>query len=146
MKKWFAAAALALCMAATGVSVSASAPKAVFDFGDSAFFAVRMEQGESVYLALDTQYDRAAAQQFFADTGLEADRFFRFDTGEEDFWHTGELLLQADEGEKVYKMEEDGSFTELDVPYVNSLTVGNKSDKFSGYLIKTRELGSYVIA
>ena len=101
MRKWIAAAALALCMAATGVSVSASGASAVFDFGDNAFFTVRMQENESVYLSLDTEYDRQLAQTVWEETGLEADRFYQFDTGEGGFLRTGEAFLQGDGDQQV---------------------------------------------
>lgn len=145
MRKWFAAAALALCMAATGVSVSASGPSAVFDFGDNAFFTVRMQGNESVYLALDTQYDRQAAQTVWEETGLEADRFYRFDTGEEGFLRTGELFLQADEDQQIYQIAEDGSLEQVQAQYAHEYTIGKDGEKISGYVIRTSELGSYVV-
>ena len=75
-----AAAAMMICLCSA--PVSASSAKAVFDFGDDAFFAVKMQENESVYLELDTTYDKQLSQSLFEQTGMEADRFYRFDTGE----------------------------------------------------------------
>lgn len=145
MRKWIAAAALALCMAATGVSVSASGASAVFDFGDNAFFTVRMQENESVYLSLDTEYDRQLAQTVWEETGLEADRFYQFDTGEEGFLRTGELFLQADENQQVYEIAEDGSIDEVEAQYAHGYTIGKDGERISGYVIRTRNLGRYVV-
>lgn len=68
-----AAAAMMICLCSA--PVSASSAKAVFDFGDDAFFAVKMQENESVYLELDTTYDKQLSQSLFEQTGMEADRF-----------------------------------------------------------------------
>ena len=125
-----AAAAMMICLCS--VPVSASSAKAVFDFGDDAFFAVKMQENESVYLELDTTYDKQLSQSLFEQTGMEADRFYRFDT---------------EEGQTLYQIEEDGSFSQLEAEYVqDGMYVGKDGKKMSGFVVQTKELGEYVIA
>ncbi len=140
-----AAAAMMICLCSA--PVSASSAKAVFDFGDDSFFAVKMQENESVYLELDTTYDKQLSQSLFEQTGMEADRFYRFDTGEQEFLRTGELFLQAEEGQTLYQIEEDGSFSQMEAGYVqDGMYVGKDGKKMSGFVVQTKELGEYVIA
>lgn len=146
MKK-FAAAAAAMMLCLCSTAVSAAGARAVFDFGDDAFFAVKMQENESVYLELDTSYDKQAAEELFEQTGKEADRFYSFDTGEEGFLRTGELFLQAEEGQTLYQIERDGSITETDAEYVSDgLYVGKDGKRMNGFVLQTKELGRYVVA
>lgn len=151
MKK-LAAAALAamMCMASTAVSAAGVRAEqkgnAVFDFGDSAFFSVRMYEGESIYLELDTDYQQELAEQLSEQTGQEADRFYRFDTGEQSFARTGELFLAAQEDQTVYQIEEDGTITQPEAEYAQGLFVGKDGQRISGYVIRTKTLGNYVVA
>lgn len=151
MKK-LAAAALAamMCMASTAVSAAGVRAEqkgnAVFDFGDSAFFSVRMYEGESIYLELDTDYQQELAEQLSEQTGQEADRFYRFNTGEQSFARTGELFLAAQEDQTVYQIEEDGTITQPEAEYAQGLFVGKDGQRISGYVIRTKTLGNYVVA
>ena len=105
-----------------------------------------MQENESVYLELDTTYDKQLSQSLFEQTGMEADRFYRFDTGEQEFLRTGELFLQAEEGQTLYQIE-DGSFSQLEAEYVqDGMYVGKDGKKMSGFVVQTKELGEYVIA
>lgn len=151
MKKWIAAAAAAclVCLAATSVSVAGTTygqGTAVFDFGDHAFFTVKMYQGQSVYLSLDEQYDAQLAQEFYEQVGVEADQMLRFDMDGQQFARTGALFVKADEDQHVYELTEDGDFAQLEAEYVESYVVGKDGQRLSGYVISTNHLGDYVIA
>lgn len=151
MKKWIAAAAAAcmICLAGTGVSAAGTSygqGTAVFDFGDSAFFAVKMYEGQCVYLSLDEQYDAAMAQEFYEQAGIEADHMLRFDTNGQSFARTGALFVQADEDQQVYALDEDGNFRQLEAVYAESYVVGKDGRRLSGYIIYTDTLGDYVVA
>ncbi len=151
MKKLAAAAlAVMMCMASTAVSAagvrSAQKGNAVFDFGDNAFFSVRMYRGESIYLKLETDYQKELAERVNELTGQEADRFYCFDTGEQSFARTGELFLAAQEGQTLYQIEEDGTLTQPEAEYAKGLFVGKDGQRISGYLIRTKTLGCYVVA
>lgn len=129
MKKLAAAAlAVMMCMASTAVSAagvrSAQKGNAVFDFGDNAFFSVRMYRGESIYLKLDTDYQKELAERVNELTGQEADRFYCFDAGEQSFARTGELFLAAQEGQTLYQIEEDGTLTQPEAEYAKGPVCG----------------------
>lgn len=103
-----AAAAMMICLCSA--PVSASSAKAVFDFGDDAFFAVKMQENESVYLELDTTYDKQLSQSLFEQTGMEADRFYRFDTGEQEFLRTGELFCRQRKDRPCIRLKKTAVF------------------------------------
>lgn len=143
--KRLAAAAMALMMGMASMSVSAASAKAVFDFGDNAFFRVPMQQGESVYLALDTQYNKETAQQVLDETGREADRFYSFDMGDTQFYRTGELFLEGEETQSVYALLEDGTLEELDAEYTQGYVIGKDGKRMNGFVLRTKTLGNYII-
>lgn len=151
MKKWIAAA-VAVLMCAAGASVSADSfsangqAAAVFDFGDSAFFTVPMQKGETIYLALDTSYQPEESKQFFEQTGKEADTFYNFDTNEESFARNGFLFLQAQPEQTVYEQDENGLYVEIQTEYRQGYTVGKDGEKIGGFVIKTKQPGNYLIA
>ena len=100
-----------------------------------------------VYLLEDDESIRRFVIYALRQTGMEADRFYRFDTGEQEFLRTGELFLQAEEGQTLYQIEEDGSFSQLEAEYVqDGMYVGKDGKKMSGFVVQTKELGEYVIA
>lgn len=146
MKRWIVAAAATMICAVAGVSAAAAPAAAVFDFGDSAFLTLPMQQEESLYLALDTDYDRQLAQLLYEQTGREADRFYRFDTGEQEFWRTGELFLQAREDQQLYEIDEDGQPVLLEAEYATGYTIGGSGSRMSGYLLYTKKPDSYIVA
>ena len=140
-----AAAAMMICLCSA--PVSASSAKAVFDFGDDAFFAVKMQENESVYLELDTTYDKQLSQSLFEQTGMEADRFYRFDTGEQEFCAQANCFCRQRKDRPCIRIEEDGSFSQLEAEYVqDGMYVGKDGKKMSGFVVQTKELGEYVIA
>ena len=57
----------------------------------------------------------------------------------------GELFLQADEDQQVYEIAEDGSIDEVEAQYAHGYTIGKDGEKISGYVIRTRDLGRYVV-
>ena len=58
---------------------------------------------------------------------------------------TGELFLQADENQQVYEIAEDGSIDEVEAQYAHGYTIGKDGEKIGGYVIRTRDLGRYVV-
>lgn len=55
--------------------------------------------------------------------------------------------MQAEEGQTLYQIEEDGSFSQLEAEYVqDGMYVGKDGKKMSGFVVQTKELGEYVIA
>lgn len=145
MKRWIAATAAALMLCTASVTATAAPASAVFDFGDSAFLTLPMQQEESIYLALDTDYDRQLAQLVYEQTRREADRFYRFDTAEQKFLRTGELFLQAREDQQLYEIDEDGQLILTEAEYTTGYTIGGDGSRMSGYLLRTKQPGSYVV-
>lgn len=58
---------------------------------------------------------------------------------------TGELFLQADEDQQVYEIAEDGSIDEVEAQYADGYTIGKDGEKINGYVIRTHDLGRYVV-
>ena len=146
MKRWIVAAAATMICAVAGVSAAAAPAAAVFDFGDSAFLTLPMQQEESLYLALDTDYDRQLAQLLYEQTGREADRFYRFDTGEQELLRTATLFLQADEDQQLYELDEDGQLVLAEADYTTGYTIGKDGNRLNGYLLHTKQPGCYILA
>ncbi len=150
MKK-LAAIVVALLMCVSGTAVSAegfsakSNGAAIFDFEDHAFFTVKMQQNENIYLSLDTEYQKEAAQQLREKTGKEASAFYYFDTDEHSFLRTGKLFLQAQEGQTLYQLE-DGEIIELDAEFEQGYIIGKDGKKISGFVLNTKLPGNYIVA
>ena len=116
---------------------------AVFDFADKAFFTVKMYKGETMYLDLETAYDKAIAGEMDAD----ADSFYKFDKSNSSFSRAGELLIVSDDETLVpYEIDEDGNFVAVDAEYVKDYAVAHTNDKVNGFLFSTKQLGNYVLS
>ena len=102
MKRWIAATAAALMVCTASVAATAASVNAVFDFQDKVFLTLPMQQEESIYLSLNTDYDRQLAQLVYEQTGREADCFYRFNTAEQELLRTARLVLQQDKNEQLY--------------------------------------------
>ena len=68
MKRWIAATAAALMVCTASVAATAASANAVFDFQDKVFLTLPMQQEESIYLSLNTDYDRQLAQLVYEQT------------------------------------------------------------------------------
>ena len=110
MKRWIAATAAALMVCTASIAATAASANAVFDFQDKVFLTLPMQQEESIYLSLNTDYDRQLAQLVYEQTGQEADCFYRFDTAEQELLRTATLFLQADEDQQLYELDENDSW------------------------------------
>ena len=116
---------------------------AVFDFADKAFFTVKMYKGETMFLDLETAYDKAIAGEMDAD----ADSFYKFDKSNSSFSRAGELLIVSDDETLVpYEIDEDGNFVAVDAEYVKDYAVAHTNDKVNGFVFNTKQLGNYVLA
>lgn len=150
MKKHFAHRLAALSAAAvmllgTGLTAAADGLSTVggtvFDFKDQAFFSVKMYSEEKVYLDLDTSYQKDVARE----CPVEIDRFYNFQGENDTFYRSGWLLLEAEEGQLLYEVEEDGSLTKLDAEYVEDYATTRSGEKVIGLLLKTKSLGNYAV-
>ena len=116
---------------------------AVFDFADKAFFTVKMYKGETMYLDLETAYDKAIAGEMDAD----ADSFYKFDKSNSSFSRAGELLIVSDDETLVpYEIDEDGNFVAVDAEYVKDYAIAHTNSKVNGFVFNTKQLGNYVLA
>ena len=115
---------------------------AVFDFEDEAYFTVKMVSEEKVVLNLSMAYDKAidkAYNEYDADLS-----FYNFKGTKDAFTKTGELFIPADDETFIYEIV-DGELVEVDAEYVEDYEVDGFSEK-DGWVIKTKELGYYVVA
>ena len=116
---------------------------AVFDFADKAFFSVKMYGGETMYLDLETAYDKAIAGEMDA----EADSFYKFDNTNANFARTGELIIVSDDSSLVpYEIDADGNFVKVDAEYVENYAVAHTNQKVNGFVFNTKQLGNYVLS
>ena len=116
---------------------------AVFDFADKAFFSVKMYGGETMYLDLETAYDKAIAGEMDA----EADSFYKFDNTNANFARTGELIIVSDDSSLVpYEVDKDGNFVAVDAEYVENYAVAHTNKKVNGFVFNTKQLGNYVLS
>lgn len=116
---------------------------AVFDFADKAFFTVKMYKGETMYLDLETAYDKAIAGEMDAD----ADSFYKFDKTNASFSREGELVIVSDDETLVpYEIDEDGNFVAVDAEYVKDYAIAHTNDKVNGFVFNTKQLGNYVLS
>ena len=116
---------------------------AVFDFADKAFFSVKMYGGETMYLDLETAYDKAIAGEMDA----EADSFYKFTGSNANFARTGELVIVSDDSSLVpYQIDEDGNFVAVDAEYVENYAVAHTNKKVNGFVFNTKQLGNYVLS
>ena len=116
---------------------------AVFDFADKAFFTVKMYKGETMYLDLETAYDKAIAGEMDAD----ADSFYKFDKSNSSFSRAGELVIVSDDETLVpYEIDEDGNFVAVDAEYVKDYAVAHTNSKVNGFVFNTKQLGNYVLS
>ena len=116
---------------------------AVFDFADKAFFTVKMYKGETMFLDLETAYDKAIAGEMDAD----ADSFYKFDKSNSSFSRAGELLIVSDDETLVpYEIDEDGNFVAVDAEYVKDYAIAHTNSKVNGFVFNTKQLGNYVLA
>jgi|GEM_PF-458268 len=116
---------------------------AVFDFADKAFFSVKMYGGETMYLDLETAYDKAIAGEMDA----EADSFYKFTGSNANFARTGELVIVSDDSSLVpYQIDEDGNFVAVDAEYVENYAVAHTNQKVNGFVFNTKQLGNYVLS
>ena len=116
---------------------------AVFDFADKAFFSVKMYGGETMYLDLETAYDKAIAGEMDA----EADSFYKFDNTNANFSRTGELVIVSDDSSLVpYEIDADGNFVKVDAEYVENYAVAHTNQKVNGFVFNTKQLGNYVLS
>lgn len=141
-------AAMGLAVTADVVTASAET-RAVFDFGDKAFFSVKMYDDEKVLLKLDTAYQHQVEEEY----GLDFESFYNFVGTNDTFNATGELFLPGEEGLFVYEISEGGEVIpiedEKEVEFVSNYNNYSKSrggEKVSGYLLKTKALGNYGLA
>lgn len=116
---------------------------AVFDFADKAFFTVKMYKGETMYLDLETAYDKAIAGEMDAD----ADSFYKFDKSNSSFSRAGELVIVSDDETLVpYEIDEDGNFVAVDAEYVKDYAIAHTNSKVNGFVFNTKQLGNYVLS
>ena len=116
---------------------------AVFDFADKAFFTVKMYKGETMFLDLETAYDKAIAGEMDAD----ADSFYKFDKSNSSFSRAGELVIVSDDETLVpYEIDEDGNFVAVDAEYVKDYAIAHTNSKVNGFVFNTKQLGNYVLA
>ena len=116
---------------------------AVFDFADKAFFTVKMYKGETMYLDLETAFDKAIDGDM---DGL-ADSFYKFDKANANFSRAGELVIVTNDDTLVpYEIDEDGNFVELDADYVTNYAVAHTNKKVNGFRFDTKQLGNYVLS
>ena len=116
---------------------------AVFDFADKAFFSVKMYGGETMYLDLETAYDKAIAGEMDA----EADSFYKFDNTNANFARTGELVIVSNDSSLVpYEIDADGNFVKVDAEYVENYAVAHTNQKVNGFVFNTKQLGNYVLS
>ena len=129
MRKWIAAAALAFAWRPPASAyrpaerarclILATMRSLLFGCRKTKAFTCRWIQSMTVSLR----------RTVWEETGLEADRFYQFDTGEEGFLRTGELFLQADEDQQVYEIAEDGSIDEVEAKYAHGYTIGKDGER-----------------
>lgn len=146
MKRWIAATAAALMVCTASVAATAAPANAVFDFQDKAFLTLPMQQEESIYLSLNTDYDRQLAQLVYEQTGQEADCFYRFDTADQEFLRTATLFLQADEDQQLYELDENGQLVLVEADYTTGYTISKDGNRLNGYLLHTKQPGCYILA
>ena len=116
---------------------------AVFDFADKAFFTVKMYKGETMFLDLETAYDKAIAGEMDAD----ADSFYKFDKSNSSFSRAGELVIVSDDETLVpYEIDEDGNFVAVDAEYVKDYAIAHTNSKVNGFVFNTKQLGNYVLS
>lgn len=116
---------------------------AVFDFADKAFFTVKMYKGETMYLDLETAYDKAIAGEMDAD----ADSFYKFDKSNSSFSRAGEMVIVSDDETLVpYEIDEDGNFVAVDAEYVKDYAIAHTNSKVNGFVFNTKQLGNYVLS
>ena len=109
---------------------------AVFDFADKAFFTVKMYKGETMYLDLETAYDKAIAGEMDAD----ADSFYKFDKSNSSFSRAGELVIVSDDETLVpYEIDEDGNFVAVDAEYVKDYAIAHTNSKVNGFVFNTKQ-------
>ena len=114
---------------------------ATFDFEDVAYFTVKMYPEEEVILNFDNNVDKDLVKEY-RDVDFE---FYNFNGSKDEFLATGELLLpSADEDAVVYEVV-DGKLKKVDAEYVEDYKVAGV-DKKDGFVVKTAELGHYVVA
>ena len=101
-----------------------------------------MVSEEKVVLNLSMAYDKAidkAYNEYDADLS-----FYNFKGTKDAFTKTGELFIPADDETFIYEIV-DGELVEVDAEYVEDYEVDGFSEK-DGWVIKTKELGYYVVA
>ncbi len=117
--------------------------KAVFDFADKVFFTVKMYGGESMYLDLNTAYDKVMAGEFDA----EFDSFYKFSGSNANFARSGELVIASgDDSLSVYEINEDGDLEPVDAEYVKDYKIAGINEKVNGFKFNTKQLGNYVLS
>ncbi len=115
---------------------------AVFDFADKAFFTVKMYSGESMYLDLNTAYNKTIAGEM----DVAADSFYKFDNDNANFSREGELLIVTNEESLVPYSIEDGELVKVDAEYVENYAIAHTNAKVNGFLFPAKQLGNYVLA
>lgn len=115
---------------------------AVFDFEDAAYFTVKMIPEEEVVLNFSQAYDKDIDKAYNEyDAELE---FYNFKGESDEFSKVGELFIPADKDSFIYEIV-DGEVVEVEAEYVKGYKVDGFSAK-NGWVIKTSELGYYVVA
>ena len=116
--------------------------EAIFDFADKAFFSVKMYSGESMYLDLNTAYNKTIAGEM----DVAADSFYKFDNDNANFSREGELLIVTNEESLVPYSIEDGELVKVDAEYVENYAIAHTNTKVNGFVFSTKQLGNYVLA
>ena len=114
---------------------------AFFSFDDDAFFEVKMVVDEEVVLNPEIKNYVKEIEKAF---DYEADYVsYNFKGTKDEFYREGVLVLPADEDTFVYAW--DGEFAEIEAEYVEDYKFDN-GKKVDGWMIKTNELGWYVVS
>ncbi len=116
---------------------------AVFDFEDNCYFTVKMVSKEEVILNFESKDYVKAIDKLF---DYEAEyTTYNFKGNSDSFTKKGELFIEADDDTFIYEYV-DGELVEVDAEYVEDYKVANCGKELDGWVIKTNELGYYVVS
>ena len=114
---------------------------ATFSFDNEAYFVVKMIPEEKVVLNFAETYSKTIDKLFDYEADLD---FYNFKGTSDAFTKVGELVIPADEDTFVYEIVDD-ELVEVDAEYVEDYKFDN-GKKVDGWVIKTNELGYYVVS
>ena len=126
------------------------AGEATFDFDSDAYFTVKMVKNEAVVLNLSTAYNKDIDKAYNENEGELS--FYNFKGTKDSFYRTGSLFIPADEDTFIYgvELDKDGEVEDIwaieDAEWTDEYTIAGTSKEYEGWVIKTKELGYYVVS